>query len=90
MLSFADATRKRFAPEDDGDDESTSPLTPSIERPKRDPFTIQRNASRIAKEQWETHKAAIIHNYRDQDKTLDQVMEVMKMEHGFVATYAQS
>jgi hypothetical protein len=39
-------------------------------------------------EDWEAHKEIISQLYWDQDKTLKEVMEVMRQDHGFNATYA--
>lgn len=66
---------------------STSSENPYI------PFLNQRvsrttRASRLPGDQWAKHR----HNIRDlyicQDRTLEQVVEIMRKDHGFHATYA--
>lgn len=54
---------------------------------KKDPFrSPQKNATRIPHEVWEANKESIVHWYKDENKTLSQVMDLMKQEHGFIAT----
>jgi hypothetical protein len=44
-------------------------------------------ATRISDEQWTKHRGTIEELYIDQEKTLNEVVEIMKKEHKFHATY---
>jgi len=37
---------------------------------------------------WEKHKPEIVSLYDEQDKTLDEVVQLMEAKHHFIATYA--
>lgn len=44
-------------------------------------------ASRIPADQWTKHQDTIKSLYIDREKTLGEVVEIMKREHNFYATY---
>jgi hypothetical protein len=46
-----------------------------------------RRAPQLPIDQWTKHRDAIKDLYIDQDKTLNEVVDTMKREHGFQATY---
>lgn len=57
------------------------------------PFRSQRvsgtsRASRLPKDLWAKHQHNIRDLYIDREKTLEQVVEIMRKNHGFHATYA--
>jgi Clr5 domain len=57
------------------------------------PFLSQRvsgttRASRLPGDQWAKHRHNIRDLYIGQEKTLEQVVEIMRKDHGFHATYA--
>jgi hypothetical protein len=45
-------------------------------------------ASRLPGDQWAKHRHNITDLYIGQEKTLAQVVEIMRKDHGFHATYA--
>lgn len=49
---------------------------------------ISHNAWATKAEDWEARKEMISKLYWDEDKTLKEVMEIMRRDHGFNATYA--
>jgi hypothetical protein len=46
-----------------------------------------RRAPQLPIDQWTKHRDVIKNLYIDQDKTLNEVVDTMKREHGFQATY---
>jgi hypothetical protein len=51
------------------------------------PKSTKRRAPRLPASQWTHHQLAIEELYIRQDKTLEQVVKIMKQEHNFHATY---
>lgn len=65
-----------------------------MERNVQDPFvqfttihsTPSSRARRVSVDQWIKHEQTITQLYTDQKKTLEEVVNIMRQEHGFHAT----
>jgi hypothetical protein len=50
------------------------------------PSAITRRARRLPVEEWTKHQETIGHLYINQEKTLEEVIDIMQQEHNFHAT----